>query len=65
MELISEKTEALYVELIKRLEAATNCYSATGNFLQYIYSVLVFKNHQKIRRCLIHESSFTDILHGY
>ena len=61
--LISEKTEALYAELNERAEAATSSYSATGNFLEYIYSVLVTKNHQKIRsRCLIHEFSFIDIL---
>ena len=36
--LISEKTEALYAELNKRAEAATSSYSATGDFLQYIYS---------------------------
>ena len=52
MGLASEKTEALYGELNDRVEAATSSYSATGKFLQYIYSVLVAKNHQKI---------FTDI----
>ena len=58
-----EKTEALYAELNKRAEAATNSYSATGNFLQYIYSVLIAKNHQKIRsRCLVHELSFLTML---
>ena len=41
-----------------------------ANFLQYVYSMLVDKNHQKIRsRCLAHEFSFTDIFndinHGY
>ena len=36
--LISEKTEALCAELNKRAEAATSSYSATGDFLQYIYS---------------------------
>ena len=60
--LISEKTEALYAELNERAEAATSSYSATGDFLQCIYFVLVAKNHQKIRpRCLVHEFSFTDI----
>ena len=68
--LVSDKAEALYAELNKRAEAATSSYSATGEFLQYIYSVLVAKNHQKIRsRCLVHELSFTDIFndinHGY
>ena len=34
---------------------ATSSYSATGEFLQYIYSVLVAKNHQNIRsRCLVY-----------
>ena len=60
---ISEKTEALYAELNKRAAAATNSYSVTDKFLQYIYFVLVIKNYQKIRsRCLIHEFSFTYIL---
>ena len=41
-----------------------------GDFLQYIYSVLVAKNHQKIRsRYLVHEFSypdfFNDINYGY
>ena len=41
-------------------------YSATGYFLQYIYSVLVAKNHQKVRsRCLDHEFSFTYIFEWY
>ena len=44
--------EALYAELNERAEAATSSYSATDNFLQYIYSVLLAKNHQKIQsRC--------------
>ena len=43
--LISEKTEALYADLNERGEAATSGYSATGDFLQYIYYVLVTKNH--------------------
>ena len=64
--LISEKTEALYAELNERVEEATSSYSATSEFLQYIYSVLVAKNHQKIRsRCLVHEFSFTDIFQQY
>ena len=46
--LISEKTDALYAELNKRAEAAISSYSATGGFLQYIYSVLLVKNYQKI-----------------
>ena len=60
--LISEKTEALYAELNKTVKAVTSSYSATTDFLQYIYSVLVTKNRQKIRsRCLVYEFSFTDI----
>ena len=46
--LASEKTEAFYAELNERVEAATSSHSATGEFLQYIYSVLVAKNRQKI-----------------
>ena len=46
--LVSENTEVLYAELNKRVEAATSSYCATGKFLQYAYSVLVIKNHQKI-----------------
>ena len=42
-ELISAKTEILYPEFIERVEAATSSYSAIGN------SVLVAKNHPKIR----------------
>ena len=61
--LISEKMEALYSELNQKMEAATNSYSPTGNFLQYVYSVLVTKNHQKIwSSCLGHEFSFTFFL---
>ena len=52
---ISEKTEALYAELNEGAEAATSSHSATSNFLQYISSVFVAKNHQTIRsRCLVH-----------
>ena len=64
--LIYEKTEAFYVEFNERAEAATSSYSASGDFSQYIYSVLVAKNQKKIwSRCLVHEFSFTDISHGY
>ena len=35
--LVSEKTEALYVELNKTVEAATSSYFATGDFVRYIY----------------------------
>ena len=43
--LLSEKTEALHAELNERVETATSSYSAEVDFLQYIYSVLVAKNH--------------------
>ena len=53
--LIYEKMEALYTDLNERAKAATSSYSVTGNFLQYIYSVTVSKNHQKQRSsCLVH-----------
>ena len=64
--LISEKTEALYAELNERAEAATNSYFVTGDFLQYIYSAPVTKNHQNIRsRCFPSQIFFNDINHGY
>ena len=52
------------------MEAAASSYSATGQLLQNIYSMLADNNHQKITsRCLAHEYSFTyifnDINHGY
>ena len=66
MGLISEKTETFYVELKERAEAATSSYSAPGDFLQYIYFVLVATNQKKTRSmCLVSEFSFTDINHGY
>ena len=43
--IISEKAEAMHVELKERVEAATNSYSAAAEFLQYIYQVLAAKNH--------------------
>ena len=43
--LLSEETEALRAKLSKRAEAATSSYSAEVDFLQYIYLVLVAKNH--------------------
>ena len=53
-ELVSEKTEAMYAELNETVEAATSSYSATGEFLRHIYSVLVAKNHQNIQsRCIV------------
>ena len=48
MGLLSEKTEASFTELNERVEAATSSYSVTGKYLEYIYSVLVVKNHEKI-----------------
>ena len=60
--LLSEKTEALHAELNRRAEAATSSYFAEVEFLQYIYSVLLAKNHQKIRLwCLVYGFSFTYI----
>ena len=47
--LISENTEHLYGGLNERTEATTSSYSVTGNFLQYVSSVPVTKNHQTIR----------------
>ena len=68
MGLLSEKAEALYVELNGRVEAvilkelSTCSYSGTGIFLRYIYSVLVAKNNQKVpSKCLVYEFSFPDI----
>ena len=43
--LLSEKTEALHVELNERAEAATNSYFAAVDILQCIYLVLMAKNH--------------------
>ena len=60
-ELVSEKTEALFAELNERVEAATSSYSATGEFLQYIYSILIDKKQTIRSMCLAHEFSFTDI----
>ena len=58
-----KKTEALCVELKEGTEAATSSYSATGDFVQYIYPVLVAKNHHMIKsRCLVRELPFTAIL---
>ena len=66
MGLISKKVEVLYTKLKDRAEAATGSYSETGDSLQYIYSVLVSKNHRNIRsRCLVQELSFTDIFELY
>ena len=60
--LISEKAEALYAELNEKAEAANSSYSVIDDFLQYIYSVPVTKNHQNIRsKCLAHEFSFADV----
>ena len=46
MRLISEKNGILCAELDEKAEAATRNYSATGDSLQYIYSVPVTKNHR-------------------
>ena len=43
--LISEKTEVLYAELMKERKHPS---VVSGDFLQYIYSVLVTKNHRNI-----------------
>ena len=43
--LIDDFFEALYAELNERAEAATRSYSATDDFLQYIYSFLMAKNN--------------------
>ena len=52
----------VYVELKETLEASTSSYSATSEFLRYIYYLLLAKNDQNIRwRCLVHEFSFTYI----
>ena len=54
--------EALCVELKEGAEAATSSYSATGDFVQYIYLVLVAKNHHSIQsRFLVRELPFTAI----
>ena len=46
----------------ERKQQATSSYSATGDFLQYIYSVFAAKNHQEIRfRCLVYEFFFKDV----
>ena len=51
-----KKTEALHAELKERVEAAASSCSAEVDFLQFIHSVLVAKNHQKIRlTCLVYE----------
>ena len=68
--LISEKTEVLHAELNERAEVATSSYSVTGDSLEYIYFVLLTKNHRDIQtRCLVYEFSFTDVFdginHGY
>ena len=45
MGLLSAKAEALHAEHNERAEAASSSYSAEVEFLQYIYLVLVAKNH--------------------
>ena len=39
----------VYAEVKETVEAATSIYSATGELLRYIYSVLATKDHQNIR----------------
>ena len=64
--LIPEKKEVLYSELNEKAGAATSSYSATSNFLQYIYSVLVAKNHQGVSLMNFLSQIFVnDINHGY
>ena len=49
--------------LSEKKNGGTGLVSATGEFLQYIYSMLVDMNHQTIlSRRLAYEFSFTDIL---
>ena len=60
----------MHAELNERVEAATSTYSVTGDSLEYIYFVLLAKNHRDIQtRCLVYEFSFTDVFndinHGY
>ena len=60
--LLSEKWKFCMHKFNERLEAATSSYSASDDFLQYIYSIIMAKNHQKIlQRCLVHEFSFKGI----
>ena len=49
MGLICEKnkTKQKQKKTTEKAEAATSSYSATGDFLQCIYYMLVAKNHQK------------------
>ena len=46
--LLSQRAETLYAGPNEKAEAATSSYFAAGDFVQYIYSVLVGKNHLKI-----------------
>ena len=63
------KTASFVCRLNERVEAATSNYSATRDFLQHSYSVLVGKNDRKIRSgCLFmsfpSQILFNDINHG-
>ena len=62
MGLVSEKHGSfVYAELNETVEASTSSYSATGELLRYIYSMLVAWNHQNIpSKCLVDEFSFTE-----
>ena len=55
------KNGSFVSKLNERAEAATSSYSATGNVLQSIYSVLVTMNHQKSQSSLVHKLPFKDI----
>ena len=46
--LLSEKWKFCMHKFNERVEAATSSYSAADDFLQYIYSMIMAKNHQKI-----------------
>ena len=62
MGLISRRMDVLYAERNKRVEIATGSYSATGDSLQHIYSVLVSKNHRNVQsECLVHEFFFPQV----
>ena len=52
MELIYEKTEAVYAELNKRAKAATSSSSARGD---------LYKRQNVRSGCLVQEFSFTDV----
>ena len=55
------KSGSFVIKLNERAEAATSSYSATGNVLQCIYSVLMTMNRQKSHSSLVHKLPFKDI----